>query len=82
MKIENAELNSTIQLQDSLLKSYGKQLERWEELNKANQSIIEGFKLRETKILKDNKRHTWVVGSVCFSIGFTTGVLLMLFKEN
>lgn len=82
LKIENVELNSTIQLQDSLLKSYGKQLERWKELDKTNQSIIEGFKLRENQILKDNRKHTWVVGGVCFSLGFATGVFLMLFNQN
>lgn len=82
LKLENIEQNSMIHLQDSLLQSYGKQLERWKELDRTNQSIIEGLKQREIQILKENKKHTWVVGGTCFVVGFSIGALFMVFNQN
>lgn len=82
LKLEIAEQNSMIGLQDSLLKSYGKQLERWKELDRTNQSIIEDFKLREIESIKGHKRHTLAIGGTCFVVGFSVGVFLMVFNQK
>jgi hypothetical protein len=82
LKIEVAEQNSMIGLQDSILKIQGQQLQRWEETNKVNESIIESLKLREIENLRKNKKTNWKVGGICFCVGFSVGVLTMIFIQK
>ena len=82
LKIENVELSSTIQLQDTLIESIGRQVERWKELNQANESIIEGMKQREIENLKKQKKLTWKVGGICFGVGAITGIAIMFLNNR
>lgn len=82
LKIENVELSSTIQLQDTLIESIGRQVEKWKKLNQANESIIEGMKQREIENLKKQKKLTWKVGGICFGIGTITGIAIMFLNNR
>lgn len=82
LKIEVAEQKSMISLYDKSLQETKEQLQRWEETDRANKSIIESLKLREIESSKQNKKAGWKVGGICFCVGFSVGVLTMIFIQK
>lgn len=82
LKIEVAEQKSMIGLYDKSLQETKEQLQRWEEVDKVNKSIIESLKLREIESSKQNKKAKWKAGGICFCVGFSVGILTMIFIQK
>lgn len=82
LKIEVAEQKSMIGLYDKSLQEIKEQLQRWEETDKVNKSIIESLKLREIESSKQNRKAKWKAGEICFCVGFSVGVLTMIFIQK
>lgn len=82
LKIEVAEQKSMIDLYDKSLQETKEQLQRWEGVDKVNKSIIESLKLREIESSKQNKKAKWKAGEICFCVGFSVGILTMIFIQK
>lgn len=82
LKIEVAEQKSMIGLYDKSLQETKEQLQRWEGVDKVNKSIIEGLKLREIENSRQNKKAKWKAGEICFCVGFSVGILTMIFIQK
>lgn len=62
--------------QDSLIQVLNLKVADWEQINKANQSIILNFEMQEKEVLRQKKRNCWVVGGISIGVGFIVGALV------
>lgn len=75
------QMEVVISQQDSLIQALNLQVVSWEEMDRANKSIIESLKLQETEVLRQKKRNCWIVGSICLSVGVLVGALIFGIKD-
>lgn len=75
------QMEVVISQQDSLIQALNLQVVSWEEMDRANKSIIENLKLQEIGVLRQKKRNCWIVGGICLSVGVLVGALIFGIKD-
>lgn len=62
--------------QDSLIQVLSLKVVDWEQINATNQSIITSLNLQSKETFRQKRKACWIVGGICLSAGFVTGVLI------